>query len=850
MAMKNVFFIFCIVHLCFISHAQTMSLGSDLDATLKILAQEKPQVAFEYWCNREQAYKADSLYSWANAYLGQIFMMSGYVRESEILLNKAWNSIESLKSDNSWWWRYTGYVATRKAMLNLQMHNNAEAHISAVNAKIAFEESLYRGLDYAISLSILANTTLLRGDLVLARTFAGSAIFYAYLICNKDPNEENLQYLIYVLTETANVENNLGHYQEAIQSYEAIKDLCGQFHIENPNIDFYLGLSYVNNADYAKAISCLTTYYEECTALNLKIQSGALLLYAKYKLGHKDLSQLAYDVAKLQVENTTRMFSFMSSQEKERWWMFYENEIMSLVNVVLIKSDIKGVNGIVADNEIFAKGLLLRASNQLKDAALGSSDWEIIAKYYSLEELKSKWSQITDRDKQTKLENQISVLEKELQSSLNTDICDVSTWQDVASSLGKDEVALAYVRYENISEYTDAEYYAIIVRKGDKEPCIIHLFDESSLRPLLENNTNKSIYRYVTELYGMDSPQHLGDKLYELVWNKIEKEIKGCKTIYYSPAGLLNTVSLQAISNGKLLLGEKYAMHLVSSIGSIPNIKENTSKIGTSAVVYGGIQYDVEESVIIQASLPYSHTSTNDAVWDTGFGGTRRGWKYLPKTETEAESITSMFVDHNIEVKLLSGANANEESFKALSGGDLNVIHIATHGFFLSDNEELKKNAFLNPTMSDKIEPVDPMMRSGLLFAGGNRAWTGKRHIEGIDDGILTAKEISTLNFSSVDLVVLSACQTGLGIVKANEGVYGLQRAFKLAGTETIIMSLWEVDDLATSIMMSAFYEKYLAGYSKSEAFKYAVDSVRDYRIDDEQRFDSPYYWAAFIMLD
>lgn len=152
--------------------------------------------------------------------------------------------------------------------------------------------------------------------------------------------------------------------------------------------------------------------------------------------------------------------------------------------------------------------------------------------------------------------------------------------------------------------------------------------------------------------------------------------------------------------------------------------------------------------------------------------------------------------------------------------------------------------------MSDKIEPVDPMVRSGLLFAGGNRAWTGKRHIEGIDDGILTAKEISTLNFSSVDLVVLSACQTGLGIVKANEGVYGLQRAFKLAGAETIIMSLWEVDDLATSIMMSAFYEKYLAGYSKSEAFKYAVDSIRYYRIDNEQRFDSPYYWAAFIMLD
>ena len=250
---------------------------------------------------------------------------------------------------------------------------------------------------------------------------------------------------------------------------------------------------------------------------------------------------------------------------------------------------------------------------------------------------------------------------------------------------------------------------------------------------------------------------------------------------------------------------------------------------------------------MIQTSLSYPPSNTT--TWDAGFGKTRKGWGYLPGTETEAKSINSMFIDHDIEVELISGINANEESFKTLSGSNLNIIHIATHGFFLSDNENLKKNMFINPTMSDNIGIIDPMMRSGLLFAGGNRVWTGKRHIEGIDDGILTAKEISTLDFSCVDLVVLSACQTGLGDVKANEGVYGLQRAFKLAGAETIIMSLWEVDDSATSIMMSAFYEKYLEGHSKSEAFKYAVDYVRDYKKDGKQ-WNSPYYWAGFVMMD
>ena len=846
--MKHFLFAILLLYSAVVSYAQT-PLGHDMNRTLDIYERQSPQEAYRYWEENECKHRADSLYTWANAYLGERFMTAGYVRESEVLLDKAWTNLDSLESDDSWWWQHRGYVATRKAILYLQMHDNTNAHIYAADAKIAFEQALNRGVDYAISLSVLADTTIQRGDLVLARTFAGNALFVAVLIYDKNPNEENLQYLIDIMTELAYIENQLGYYQEAIKNYETIKDLCKQSNIENLNVDAYLGLAYFNNKEYLKAIDYLTSYYEKCLAPNLKAQSGALLLYAKYRLGYKDLSQLAYDVAKLQVDHTSKIFSFMSSQEKERWWMTAnENEIMPFVDLMLIKSDIKGVNGFIANNEIFAKGLLLRASNQLKTAALGSNDQEIVAKYYSLEELKSRWSQTSNSEEQVQLESQISTLEKELQSRLNTKISEVSSWQDVASNLDKNEVALEFVRFENMNEAQDAEYYVIIVRKDDKETRIIHLFNESSLKPILENKTNKPIHKYVTDLYSTGSSQYKGEELYELVWNKVEKEIKGCKTIYYSLAGLLTAISLQAISNGKSYLGEKYIMHLVSSIGSVPQIKAGSAEIGSKAVIYGGIQYDVEESMMIQASRSYM--PANSPTWDTSFGETRRGWRYLPGTDKEAKSISSMFTNHNIDVKLISGTNANEESFKALSGKGFNAIHIATHGFFLSDNAELKKNAFINPTMSDKVGFVDPMMRAGLLFAGGNRVWTGKRHINGIEDGILTAKEISTLDFSSVDLVVLSACQTGLGDVKANEGVYGLQRAFKLAGVQTIIMSLWEVDDRATSIMMSVFYEKYLEGYSKDNAFKYAIDAVRNYEVDGKQLFNSPYYWAGFVMMD
>ena len=134
------------------------------------------------------------------------------------------------------------------------------------------------------------------------------------------------------------------------------------------------------------------------------------------------------------------------------------------------------------------------------------------------------------------------------------------------------------------------------------------------------------------------------------------------------------------------------------------------------------------------------------------------------------------------------------------------------------------------------------MLRSGLIMSGGQAAWLGKEIPEGIDDGILLSKEISELDLSHIDAVVLSACDTGLGDVK-NDGVFGLQRAFKLAGVKTILMSLWEIDDNITSVFMNSFYHNLLAGMSKHDAFKQAQTKLRI-------NYTNPYYWAAFIMLD
>ena len=223
---------------------------------------------------------------------------------------------------------------------------------------------------------------------------------------------------------------------------------------------------------------------------------------------------------------------------------------------------------------------------------------------------------------------------------------------------------------------------------------------------------------------------------------------------------------------------------------------------------------------------------------------------YLPGTKKEVESIDKMLKDNHLSVQLFTMTSANEESFKAISGKHQNILHIATHGFYWSDSTAQKKDYFSQRALRlDDNQPtlpaIDPLNRCGLLFAGANTALSGHSADlpEGVQDGILTAKEISLLDLRDADLVVLSACETGKGEI-TGEGVFGLQRAFKQAGAQTIIMSLWPVNDAATQMLMTEFYRNWITNHQpKREAFRNAQNTVRT-------QFEEPVYWAGFIMLD
>jgi CHAT domain-containing protein len=215
---------------------------------------------------------------------------------------------------------------------------------------------------------------------------------------------------------------------------------------------------------------------------------------------------------------------------------------------------------------------------------------------------------------------------------------------------------------------------------------------------------------------------------------------------------------------------------------------------------------------------------------------------YLSQTEKEITGIGSIARQQGYSVDVTDGVRASEESFKALSGKNSPaIIHLATHGFFFPDPKNSKKDEWrAGYTVFQQSE--NPLMRSGLALAGANNAWNGKP-VEGVEDGILTAYEVSNMYLPNTQLVVLSACETGLGDIQGGEGVYGLQRAFKMAGVKNLVMSLWKVDDITSSEFMQEFYKNIFLKQSIQDAFAHAQTVLKNkYRND-------PYKWAAWILV-
>lgn len=402
------------------------------------------------------------------------------------------------------------------------------------------------------------------------------------------------------------------------------------------------------------------------------------------------------------------------------------------------------------------------------------------------------------------------------------------TWKVIQQYLSNEDIAIEFI--STIDDNNHNTYHALIIDKDCPSPSMITLYSESDLKSLREKD-NRDIVDFVGEL----------------IWKPIINQYSHAKNIYFSPDGLLHLLPIEYYrADNKISMNESYNMYRLSSTKEIVR-KHNQFKHNTvTAVLYGGLDYNQLKEITSDEQLKeFSHIMR---------GAVERGaFEPLYNTLNEIQEINKLLESGNIVTSLYSGEKGTEDSFMKLSNQNISLIHMATHGMYVNwDGIEAKRNEsnfdFLESLANEKDPVFEDVVlsHSFLVMSGGNRLIQRDAFLNGSNDGILTAKEVSKINLSGLDLVVLSACETALGNVNS-EGVYGLQRGFKKAGANTIIMSLDKVDDEATKILMVEFYRNLMSGKTKHQSLK---DAQKYLRQVDNGRYGNPKYWASFIMLD
>ena len=354
-----------------------------------------------------------------------------------------------------------------------------------------------------------------------------------------------------------------------------------------------------------------------------------------------------------------------------------------------------------------------------------------------------------------------------------------------------------------------------------------------------------------------------GSDLRTAVFDRLLPALATCTRLFLAPDGDLNRLPFDAmpLDNGRRIIDE-YRISYVSVGRDVLRFAANENRPAKEPMVVADPEFDltplahqIKEAAPLGTDLAAQPTSGDVLVLQKmpATVGSQRSevahlsrdfdfaafhFPRLPGTRAEGEEIAAL-----LGVQPHLGASALEAQLKALHSP--RVLHIATHGFFLpNQGVDLKKSLLsIGQGPWGRFSPANlenPLLRSGLALAGANTWLQGQPMLEEAEDGLLTAEDVTGLDLLDTDLVVLSACETGLGDVHAGEGVFGLRRAFALAGAKTLVMSLWKVPDQYTKDLMVDFYKRFLIGRGSAEA-------LREAQLMMKARHASPMYWGAFI---
>lgn len=602
------------------------------------------------------------------------------------------------------------------------------------------------------------------------------------------------------------------------------KDIYSDKHVDYAKTLTYMAYAYYKKKDYARgldySLQALQIYRDRLGNDHPSIRSilfnigGSYARLNQYDKAEPYLRQ-AVEAAK---KNYLTALNFMSEHQREKYWEsakeIFEHEEMPYF-IIHTHSSRPSTAMLAYDNELFTKGLLLTSSTIVRRSIQESGDAQLKADYAALTRLKNAINTLEQNGNAPEQIRVYTLRADSLEKSItkrsaafrqNEELWHIN-WQSVRDHLQPDQMAIEFTRLPLAKD--TVIYAALLLRKEYPHPILVPLFEEKDI-----------------------------ESEYPNIWTKLQLYLTGITRICFSPVGGLHQLPIEYTAyDAQSTWADHYQMIRLSSTRELAI--EHAPASSSSAALFGGIYYDVDVSELTAQSESYRHAgvrATRSMVGES----MRAGVRYLPGTKREVEEIQAILQPQKVTTELFSTTVANEEAFKALNGEKRNIIHVATHGFYWSE-DKAREQKFFGATSST----IDPLNRSGLLFAGANLALRG--HSDDlpadVQDGILTAKEISLMDLREADMVVLSACETAKGEV-TGEGVFGLQRAFKMAGVQTILMSLWPVDDAATQLMMTEFYRRWIGDKeSKREAFSHAQNIVK-------QQYADPKYWAAFILLD
>ena len=634
-----------------------------------------------------------------------------------------------------------------------------------------------------------------------------------------------------------------GNYSEAIKIASKAIEI---FKKDSRDNSWSYVTTYSNLADWNYKLG---NYTEAIRLLNLAMEytdrqewaiSSIMRMFADNYLAigqydkAKEVTEKAY--SKSYSDETTYLaerFAFFTNKERTNFWndcsSLYCNEFPRVASIFPDST----LCSIAYNGQVFAKGFLLNSELEILRLFEQKGSPALVERYHKLKQDRTTLDELyniseaertMDADSLARAidneEHKLVQFANELGNYTKNLLID---WRDIQRNLKDGDLAIEFANFKDTAKQTI--YVALVLKKGMNAPEIVKLFESDTFYDI------KPKEYYTTT------------KLYNLIWQPLAKYLDGAKSVYFSPVGNIHTIGIEYLSgdDGKIF-AEQFDTYRLSSTRELA--LNRTANPNKKATTYGGIQYEFtpdEWRSLKNDNFEPDNYRDIPKIADNMRG---MGMGYLDGTKLESASIATLLRSANYEVDAFSDDAATEESFKRLSGSGLKILHIGTHGFYESASD-MQNAGYKFFTENQQSSEDLALSCSGLLFAGANSALDPRRNKEipeGADDGILTAKEISRLDFNGLDLVVLSACQTGLGEI-TGEGVFGLQRGFKKAGAQTIVMSLWKVADESTQLLMVEFFKHLTAGQSKRAAFIAAQKTVR-------QKYPHPLHWAAFVMGD